>query len=159
MSFSRRTLSLVTVLLILVTLGAGVVWRLRDGAGETGEGQAVGDAAAEAAGLVTGATQFSTDVPQPVVGAEAVRDTLWIRVTAAGQAEAFRRATVTSQLEGWVEAVPVQENQRLSRGSLLTVIDSTEYALAVAQARAAAPPWTSVRWSSGAPSSSWSAPG
>ncbi len=140
MSFSRRTLSLVTVVLILVTLGAGVMWRLMDQDGGQAEGQGEMDAdaaeAAAAAGLVTGASQFSTDVPQPVLGAEAVRDTLWIRVTAAGQAEAFRRTTVTAQVEGSVEAVPVRENQALSRGSLLAVIDSTEYALAVDQARA-----------------------
>lgn len=139
MSFSRRTLSLVTVLLILGTLGAGVVWRLQGGAadGESPDGAASDDAGvAEALGTVTGATQFSTDVPQPVTGSAAVRDTLWIRVTAAGQAEAFRRTTVTAQLEGWVEAVSVRENQRVGRGAALAVIDSTEYALRVAQARA-----------------------
>ncbi len=140
MSFSRRTLSLVTVLLILGTLGAGVVWRLQGGAadGESPDGAASDDAGvAEALGTATGATQFSTDVPQPVTGSPAVRDTLWIRVTAAGQAEAFRRAKVTAQLEGWVEAVSVRENQRVARGAELAVIDSTEYALRVAQARAA----------------------
>ena len=69
-------------------------------------------------------------------GAEARLDTLWIRVSAAGQAEAFRRTMVTAQLEGWVEAVPARENQQVSRGSLMAVIDSTEYALGVEQARA-----------------------
>ena len=137
MSFSRRTLSLVTVLIVLVGLGVGVVWRLGMG-GEPGEAGASAESAeaAEVMGAVAGATQFSTDVPQPVVGAEAVRDTLWIRVTAAGQAEAFRRTAVTAQLEGWLEGVSVRENQQVSRGSLLAVIDSTEYALRMAQARA-----------------------
>lgn len=138
MSFSRRTLSLVTVLLILGTLGAGVFWRMQDPPSADGEepGQGAEGAASEVMGSAEGASQFSTDVPQPVEGAEAVRDTLWIRVTAAGQAEAFRRATVTAQLEGWVEDVPVRENQRVSRGQALAVIDSTEYLLQVAQARA-----------------------
>lgn len=139
MSFSRRTLSLVTVLLILGTLGAGVVWRLQDGAADSAapDSAASDDAGvAEALGTVSGATQFSTDVPQPVTGSAAVRDTLWIRVTAAGQAEAFRRTTVTAQLEGWVESVSVRENQRVGRGAELAVIDSTEYALRVDQARA-----------------------
>src|SRR5690606_32591397 len=100
MRFSRRTLSLVTVLLILGTLAAGVFWRLRN-AGEAGQEAVASEAPGGAAALagVTGTAQFSTDVPQPVTGAEAVRDTLWIRVTAAGQAEAFRRATVTAQVE------------------------------------------------------------
>ena len=137
MSFSRRTLSLVTVVLILVILGLGVVWRLRDGITPGGDAApAVSSEAAEALGTLSGASQFSTDVPQPVTGEAAVRDTLWIRVTAAGQAEAHRRASVTAQVEGWVEAVPVRENQAVARGASLVVIDSTEYALRVAQARA-----------------------
>jgi len=137
MRFSRRTLSLVTVLLILGTLAAGVFWRLRN-AGEAGQEAVASEAPGGAAALagVTGTAQFSTDVPQPVTGAEAVRDTLWIRVTAAGQAEAFRRATVTAQVEGWVQAVPVRENDRVARGDRLVVVDSTEYALQVDQARA-----------------------
>lgn len=137
MSFSRRTLSLVTVVLILVILGLGVVWRLRGGItpGEDAA-PAISSEAAEALGTLSGASQFSTDVPQPVRGEAAVRDTLWIRVTAAGQAEAYRRAFVTAQVEGWVEAVPVRENQAVRRGASLAVIDSTEYALRVAQARA-----------------------
>jgi len=137
MSFSRRTLSLVTVLLVLGTLGAGVVWKLRDGEAASGADDAQAAAeGAEVLGAVAGASQFSTDVPQPVTGAEALLDTLWIRVTAAGQAEAFRRTAVTAQLEGWVEGVPVRENQQVSRGSLVAVIDSTEYALRMDQARA-----------------------
>ncbi|HUF75859.1 MAG TPA: efflux RND transporter periplasmic adaptor subunit, partial [Longimicrobiales bacterium] len=137
MSFSRRTLSLVTVLIVLVGLGVGVMWRLGAGGEPSGQGTSASSAeAAEVMGAVAGATQFSTDVPQPVAGAQAVRDTLWIRVTAAGQAEAFRRTAVTAQLEGWVEGVSVRENQQVSRGSLLAVIDSTEYALRMAQARA-----------------------
>jgi membrane fusion protein, multidrug efflux system len=137
MSFSRRTLSLVTVLIVLAGLGMGVVWRLGTGGEPGGQGASDGSSeAAEVMGAVAGATQFSTDVPQPVAGAQAVQDTLWIRVTAAGQAEAFRRTAVTAQLEGWVEDVSVRENQQVSRGSLLAVIDSTEYALRMAQARA-----------------------
>jgi len=137
MRFSRRTLSLVTVLLVLGTLGAGVVWKLRDGAGVgPTESSAATVADTTVLAAVTGATQFSTDVPQPVTGAAAVRDTLWIRVSAAGQAEAFRRTVLTAQVEGWVEAVQVRENDRVARGDALVVVDSTEYALEVAQARA-----------------------
>jgi len=139
MPFSRRTLSVVTVFLVLGGLGAGVVWKLRDSAGAGATGAQAGGTAAvdgQIAGMVSGAQQFSTDVPQPVAGAAALRDTLWIRVTAAGQAEAFRRTGVTTQVDGWVVGVPVRENQPVSRGSLLTLVDSTEYALRVAQARA-----------------------
>lgn len=136
MSFSRRTLSLATIVIILGALGAGVWWRL---GGQDGEGDDGTDPAAEAAGELpetSGTDQFSTSVPQPVAGAEVVRDTLWIRVNAAGQAEAFRRATLTAQVEGVLERLPVRENQRVGDGELLLQLDTTEYALQVAQARA-----------------------
>lgn len=136
MSFSSRTLSLVTVVLILGTVAAAVGWRLvSDGDAaedEPTEGQEVATEALDAAS----ASQFSTAVPQPVTGAAVVRDTLWIRVTAAGQAEAARRATLTSQVEGVVTAVPARENQEVSADTRLLQIDTTDLALEVAQARA-----------------------
>ncbi len=136
MSFSSRTLSLVTVVLILGAVAVGVGWRMvseGDAAeDEATEGQAVATEALDAAS----ASQFSTAVPQPVTGAAVVRDTLWIRVTAAGQAEAARRATLTSQVEGVVTAVPARENQEVSADTRLLQIDTTDLALDVAQARA-----------------------
>jgi HlyD family secretion protein len=136
MSFSRRTLSLVTVLLLLGVLGAGVWWRLR---GASSEQSVERQVAAQADGVLpaaAGGSQFATDVPQPVRGAEVVRDTLWIRVGAAGMAAAYRRAIVAAQVAGPVDAVPVRENQRVTAGERLLQIDTTEYALGVAQARA-----------------------
>lgn len=134
MSYSRQTLSLVTVLLILGALGVAVVWRLRGA--ETVDSDA--GARQDAFELPPGEApaQFSASVAQPVRGAEVVRDTLWIRVSAAGQAEAFRRTTITAQVEGLVRAVPVRENQTVRAGSRLLQIDTTELALDVAQARA-----------------------
>lgn len=136
MVHSRSTLSLATVVLFLAALGAGVVWRL------VGTAEAEGEAAAgplpEGIELPesSGGGQFATDVPQPVRGASVVRDTLWIRVGAAGQAEAFRRTTVLAQIAGLVREVPVRESQAVGEGSALLRIDSTEFALRVAQARA-----------------------
>jgi membrane fusion protein (multidrug efflux system) len=135
MSFSRQTLSLVTVLLLLSALGAGVWWQLR--AADSSE-QTQGAEDGEAAELpeTTGGSQFSADVPQPVTGAEVVRDTLWIRVGAAGQAEAFRRTALTAQVEGVLQSLVVRENQAVGSGQALLQLDTTEYALGVAQARA-----------------------
>ena len=134
MSFSQRTLSTVTVLLILGLAGAGTWWRLQPEE-EGGEG----DEAAEAVAATPGSagSEFSADVPQPVTGAEAVRDTLWVSVNAAGQAEAFQRAVITAQVEGVVEAIPVRENAAVAAGRVLLQIDTTELALAVAESRAA----------------------
>lgn len=136
MSHSRRTLSLVTVLLVFGIIGGGIAWRLLASEAE-GEG---GETAADTTGmeLPEGAApaQFSASVAQPVSGAEVVRDTLWIRVRAAGQAEASRRTTLLAQVEGVVRALPVRENQTVAAGAPLVQIDTVEHALDAAQARA-----------------------
>lgn len=136
MSHSRQTLSLVTILIIFGAVGAGVLWRfLGTMESEAAEGEVM---EADQVGLPPGAApaQFSASVAQPVTGAAAILDTLWIRVKAAGQAEAFRRTTLTAQVEGLVQSVRVRENQIAPEGALLMQIDTIEYALRVAQARA-----------------------
>jgi membrane fusion protein (multidrug efflux system) len=137
MSYSRSTLSVVTVLLVLVGLGAGVALRVASSEEGEGDGAAAADSLPEGVEVPTseGASQFSTDVPQPVSGASVVRDTLWIRVTAAGQAEAFRRATVLARVGGVVSDVGVRESQAVAAGAPLVQVDTTEFALRVAQAR------------------------
>ncbi len=135
MSHSKRTLSLVTLFLVFAVALGGVGWRLLG----TGEGEAAeGDATAEATVLPEGVApaQFSPTVAQPVSGMAATRDTLWIRVGAAGQAESIRRTTVTAQVEGIVTGLPVRENERVAPGTMLVQLDTTEHALGVAQARA-----------------------
>ena len=136
MSHSRRTLSLVTVVLIFVLLAAGVVWRVFGD--ELLGGQPEQAEVSEDPVLPEGeaAPQFSATVAQPVGGAEVVRDTLWIRVSAAGQAEAYRRTALAAQIEGVVRQIPVRENETVGAGSALVQIDTTEHALGVAQARA-----------------------
>jgi RND family efflux transporter MFP subunit len=138
MSFSRRTLSLATIILILGALGAGVWWRLggKVSSEEAAAGTSPPGTAAADLPETSSTNQFSTDVPQPVSGAEVIRDTLWIRVNAAGQAEAYRRTALNAQVAGLVHALPVRENERVRRGTPLLQIDTTEYALGVAQARA-----------------------
>jgi len=136
MSHSRRTLSLATVVVVLAAAAAGVGWRLlKDRAPEGG---AVEAEAAAPSVLPEGEAPggFSASVAQPVSGAEVVRDTLWIRVRAAGQAEAWRRTTLSAQVEGVIRAVPPNENDAVAEGSTLVQIDTVQYALDVAQARA-----------------------
>ena len=137
MSHSRRTLSLVTVVLIFVLLAAGVVWRVIGGdlLGVEQDEIVAPSASALPEGEVP-APQFSATVAQPVGGAEVLRDTLWIRVTAAGQAEAHRRTTLAAQVDGVVRGIPVRENDAVRSGAVLVQIDTTEHALGVAQARA-----------------------
>lgn len=133
MALSRQVLGFFTVVIILGALATGMYLRINSDAEEADPSSSAEDAAAlpEAA-----SQQFATDVAQPVVGAEVVRDTLWITVSAAGQAEAFRRTTLQSRVDGIIQDVPVQENRAVSAGGLLLQVDTTEYALALARARA-----------------------
>jgi len=138
MSHSRRSLSLVTILIVFGGLAAGVIWRLRDAEGSAADqaSGANGDQIALPGDEGTAPAQFSASVAQPVGGVEVVRDTLWIRVSAAGQAEAVRRTTMTAQVDGLILRVPVRENQTVRPGAPLLQIDTTEHALGVAQAQA-----------------------
>jgi len=136
MDFSRRTLSLITLGLIIVALAVGVWWRL--GGLKNAKAAAAAADSSKNANLpeTSGASEFSTDIPQPVQGATVVRDTLWIRVSASGQAEAYRRATLSAQVEGDVVSVPVKESRHVRPGDLLLAMDTTQYALDVAKAQA-----------------------
>lgn len=134
MRLSRQTLGFLTVVLIFAVLGAGVFWRLNREAEGTETGTAQGEVSAETDDPPASAAQFSTDLPQPVMGVEVVRDTLWIRVSANGRAAALRRATLNALVSGQVQSVPVRDNTPVSAGRSLLRIDSTEYALRVAAA-------------------------
>jgi len=134
MKLPRKVLGFLTLLIIVGVLGTGAYLRLvsgSDGADpdDPSEGASPGLPA-------SAAEQFPTDVAQPVVGAEVVRDTLWITVSAAAQAAWVRGATITSQVDGVVRSLPVRENTAVGEGSLLLQVDTTEYALALARSRA-----------------------
>lgn len=133
MKLSRKLLGYLSLVIVIGILGAGVYYRLRP---EPEESDASEATSSETALPASASQQFATDVPQPVVGAEVVRDTLWITVTAAGQAEAIRRAAVPSRVDGVLEEILVEENALVEEGGLLIRFDTTEYALAAARARA-----------------------
>jgi len=133
MKLPRHILGVLSLIIIISALAAGVWYRLKPESEEA----ASGDATEESAELPASASQqFATDVPQPVVGAEVGRDTLWITVTAAGQAEAVNRALVLSRVDGIIERIRVGENSTVEGGGLLLQFDTTEYALAAARSRA-----------------------
>ena len=79
---------------------------------------------------------FATDVPLPVEGVAAVRDTLVLSVSAAGQAAAWQQTVISAQVAGRVAAVPVQESARVPAGTPLLTLDPAEYQLAVDEAQA-----------------------
>ena len=134
MTFSPKTLSIVTVVFVMTLAGGGIYLRVRPEA-ENGSDAALAAAETSDFAGTSASEQFAIDVPQPVSGSPAVLDTLWVQVTAAGQAEAFLEAVLTTQVEGQVLDVWVQENTRIPSGRALVQIDTTEYALELAKAR------------------------
>ena len=135
MSQSRTTLGLLTVLIILGGLTWGAWFRLRPAPEETEDEPEMSDAEAEVVESVV--QQFNAEIPTPVVGTLVVRDTLRISVIAKARAEALREVKVTAQVSGIVQSVRVRENQEVRGGQLLIQIDTTDYALNLADSRAA----------------------
>jgi HlyD family secretion protein len=80
---------------------------------------------------------FGTDIAIPVKGVAAVRDTLVVSVSAAGEAQGWKQAVVVAQVAGRINALPVRENDAVGGGQLLAGLDAAEYGLAVEQAQAA----------------------
>ncbi len=132
MTLSRTALSLLTVLLVLAGLLAGVGWRLLSNDLEEGangnQSQLPDTEGVEA----QGASQFAG--PQLVEGAVVIRDTLWVPVAASGQAVANRQSQVATRTAGLVEAVNVEENDLVEAGALLVLLDTAEVAMERARA-------------------------
>lgn len=133
MASPRRLLSFAVALIVTLSLGAGIYLRMQKDDGNSGNGA---DDNGGVRPQVSASETFATDLAIPVEVAEAVRDTLVISVTAAGEAAAVRQTTILAQVSGRVERVLVRENDRVTTSSLLLEVDSTEYALEVARALA-----------------------
>ncbi len=129
MANRKRLLGIGAAILILALAVSGVYLRIRgdDGSEETAEGDPPD---------VSAASTFATDIAIPVAGAEVVRDTLVLRVTASGEAAAWRRATMNAQVQGRIMELLVRENQRVVEDALLLAVDDTEYQLNVETAEA-----------------------
>lgn len=142
MEFSKVTLSLATVLLILLLVGAGITYRLADFGSNDGEEEDEGLAQqveeADEAGIEVpeAMDQFDASAPQHVAGALVVRDTLWHTVLASGEAQAFREVEITSRVGGRVDSVFVEDGDVVEAGDLLLQLDTTEFALELQAARA-----------------------
>jgi len=130
MSRFRRFPAIAAALVVVLLMAGGVWWRLSaDDEGDSDSAEAEGPAPETSA---TGA--FSTDVPIPVEGVPATRDTLVLRVSAAAQAAPWREATLPAHQAGQVASVPVRESQAVSQGAVIAVIDPTEYEMALREA-------------------------
>ncbi|HUH12815.1 MAG TPA: efflux RND transporter periplasmic adaptor subunit, partial [Longimicrobiales bacterium] len=133
MRIPKPSLGVVVAFTIVALLGAGVVYRITGTDTENGQGSGTdGERPTTSAG---GA--FATDIPIPVEGTEAIRDTLVIAVKADGQAAARGVAPIAAQVAGRVRAVLVRENQPVAEGQPLLRLDDTDYRLSVEEAEAA----------------------
>jgi RND family efflux transporter MFP subunit len=132
-SFGRRMVLGAGVLAMAIAASAGIYGRIR--AAQGGDDADV-DAPAGPRPATSANGSFSTDVAIPVKGVPAVRGALVVSVTAAGQAEGWKKTVVVAQVAGRVASLPVHESDAVGAGSLLVGIDAAEYGLAVEEAQA-----------------------
>lgn len=124
-----------TVAALLLTLGAlaGCGSDDRDGRGNSAADSVRREV--EAVAEASSAGGFATAVP--VRGARVRRDTFVLWVTAEGETEARRAATVSAEVEGPVAAVEVEEGERVEAGQVVVRQDPAALRLEVEEARAA----------------------
>jgi HlyD family secretion protein len=121
---------------VVLVLASGIYLRIRSTAeAEDPENATAGEDADRPE--TSASSTFDTSVPIPVVGAEVTRDTLVISVTAAAQAAPWRETMVVAQVDGRVQSIPVRENRRVSTGTPLILMDTTDLALELQSAQGA----------------------
>jgi RND family efflux transporter MFP subunit len=87
-------------------------------------------------GITAAASAFATDVAIAVEGSEVVEGDLVLSVTAAGQAEAWRRTRLTAEVAGRIDRIPVRESDRVPSGAVVLAVDPVDYELALQEAQA-----------------------
>ena len=132
MTAPRRFLGPSIAFAVILLLGSGIYLKIR-GSSESDDATTADDRDRPE---VSATATFGTNVAIPVAGAEVVRDTLVISVTAAGEAAAWRESKMLALVEGRVERLPVRENQAVRGGALLLAVDTVDLALDVEDAEA-----------------------
>lgn len=132
MAISKRIVASGAGLLVIALAAAGIHFRLSSGE----DGADTPGGAGGPGGIDAPAGVFSTGVAIAVEGAEVVHQDLVLSVTAAGQAEAWRRTRLTAEVGGRIGRVPVRESERVAGGALLVAVDPVDYELALREAEA-----------------------
>ena len=135
MKLPRGVLSLLTVVVILLALGAGAAWRILSGREGTDAPAGPYSDLPSTEGVDVSASAAFAAV-QAVSGVRVVQETLWIRVVASGTAEANRQSVVATRRSGVVEHVLVGESDQVQAGAVLVQLDTLEGALELEEARA-----------------------
>jgi membrane fusion protein, multidrug efflux system len=110
---------------VVLFLGAATAWPPR-----------ADPVAAAVDGPAAGVAPTGESVAIPVSGVAAVRGTLTLTVTAAGQATAWREAVLPSHRAGQITRMGVRENDFVHAGQEIAAIDPTEYRMALREAEA-----------------------
>jgi multidrug efflux pump subunit AcrA (membrane-fusion protein) len=111
------------------------VWRLLSQEDASAETPNATDSLPNIDGVeVVSADQFMG--AQAVEGVKVVRDTLWVRVIASGEAQASRRSPVATRAAGVVERVFVRENASVQVGQLLVQLDTVEAQMRLTESEA-----------------------
>lgn len=109
MVHSRRTLGITAAVLALLLVAAAEIYARISGRAEPGD-----DSMSNSDGERS--PSAGADVAIPVEGAPVVRGALVVSVTAAGQAQAWRRNTLVAQVGGQVVRLPARESQVVGAG-------------------------------------------
>jgi len=109
----RKSLIGAGALVVAIAASAGIYGRIRasQGGGDDGDETTGGPRPRTSA-----SGSFNTDVAIPVKGVPAIRDALVVSVTAAGQAEGWKKTVVVAQVAGRVAALPLHENEAVGAG-------------------------------------------
>src|SRR5688572_17444771 len=132
MKLQRGTLSLLSVLLLFGVVAGAVAWRLLS------QDDATAGPTNPERPNVEGVAVVSADQwmgAQPVEGVPVERDTLWLKVAAAGQAAASRQSTVAARSAGVVMRVFVRENSQVGPNTVLVQLDTVIAAMNLTRAR------------------------
>ncbi len=134
---SRRRIAAVVAVAVAVAAAGWFAWSwTSDGQRDSGA-TAEDSVRREAESMATGEGAAGAAASIPVRGARVRRDTFVLWVTAQGETSARRSATVSTEVQAPVTAVPVEEGDRVERGQVLVRLDTSEIRLDVDEARSA----------------------
>ena len=108
------------ILLVLLAVVGGAIWKIRQNRAET-------------AATPTGRGAAGVG-PTPVLVTPVIQRTVPVYLTALGTVTAYNSVTIKSRVDGQLLSVNVREGQTVKKGQLLAQIDPRPYEAAVAQA-------------------------
>lgn len=125
MKYKKKTWVIISLFIILVTIGLGIYLRIQPNAGK-------GEEALPSSRLDM--DDFDREATAPVEVTTAKRDRLIMRISSTGRIDAIRKAIITAEVDGKLEKLLVSENKKVAKGELLAKIDDRQLLLALEEA-------------------------